>query len=249
MATTDQEPIFTTRAPNLINTGNVLSFSIPILNTGNGPANDLAVTGMALGAASSVGPVLPVTLGTLTVDNATSLNGGFSLDGLVVGSRYVISVKGTYTDVSGKLLGFTVNRVIQVPTAQGLPLPSVNAGVDLVRDPVLQTWTYTIHNNEQSGSPLYIATFALDVYFPFTVISTPPGWGVDTDNSAYALWYATDEQLPYPHHIAPGNSLGGFVIQSSGINAEGHGYILTSWNHETDTADITAIGSVLTPTT
>ena len=107
-------PSFSTRTPDVLNSAGRLSFSLPVLNTGAGLANNLIITDITLSAAARVGPALPLSLGDLAVDNVILVNANFLNDGLVVGSRYLVTVRGTY-ESGGVLYGFALNRYIVVP--------------------------------------------------------------------------------------------------------------------------------------
>ena len=76
------------------------------------------------------------------------------------------------------------------------------------------TWSYTAHNDEPPGSPLFISSFLVVLNGPILVFGSPDGWTTETDYISYVLWFNLDTALPYPHDIAPGESLGGFFIQS-----------------------------------
>ena len=109
------------------------------------------------------------------------------------------------------------------------------------------SWNYTVRNFELPSSTLYIATFSIDIATPVTVTSTPPGWDVETDNTSYVLWFSTDVSQPYPSHIAPGVSLGGFQLNSVKTSSESTHYVITSWNHTTDSVGPVYHDMVLTP--
>jgi hypothetical protein len=241
-----QAPSFSTRTPEVLNSANLLSFSLPVLNTGAGVANSIVITGISLGSVAAQNPALPLPIGDLAAENVTAVNASFSSNGFTVGSNYLAVVRGTY--VSGNAtFGFTLNRYINVPAAVAAPIALLAAHAKVVVDLVAETWTYTVFNDEPANSPRYVNAISIDMAAPFTVTETPAGWAADTDGFSYVLWYATDTQLPYPHHIPPGSSLGGFQIQSVRHASEARGLTITSWNHQTDQADLTTQGSILTP--
>lgn len=95
-------------------------------------------------------------------------------------------------------------------------------------------WSYTVFNDEQPGSPNYIAAFVLTVDGPISVTGTPDGWAVSTDNVSAVLWYNPDAALPYPHDIAPQSSLGGFVITSPGAFSASLLADALFWDHSTN---------------
>ena len=240
-----QAPSFSTRTPVILNSGNVLLVAIPVLNSGNASANNLIITDITMGSVPRVQPALPLPLGTLAKGNSTAVNARFSNNGLTAGSRYLVTVRGTY-EAGNVTLGFSLNRTIVVPALVAPPVPFLVAHMQVTVDEVLSTWSYTVFNDEPSGSQRFVNAISLDMAAPFTV-TAPAGWAVNTDNFFYVLWYATDQQLPYPHQIAPGASLGGFQIQSPRRNSEGRAFSITSWNHQSDQADLVALGTALTP--
>jgi len=233
-----------TRNPQLLNTGEALGISMPALNTSILTASDFTITDLGLGSAARLGPVLPVNLGDLGPSNAISVNGRFATAGLVVGSRYLITARGTYR-VGNGIYGWTVNRLIVVPGPVVSPVPLFAARLTAQVTPGL--WSYTLHNDEPPGNLRSINAVSIDMGAPFTVKSTPAGWAADTDNFSYILWYATDVAAPYPNHIAPGASLSGFSIESARTTSQGRGFIITSWDRVNDRADLTALGSIETP--
>jgi len=239
-------PSFATRNPDVLNSGGALGFSMPVLNSGNATAEDFTVTDLVLGSAARLGPALPVNLGALAPSNAVSVNGRFSAVGLTVGGRYMLTARGTYR-VGSTSYGWTLNRVIIIPAPVSSPVPLLAARLDVQVDTVLGIWSYTLRNDETSGSPRYLNTVSVDMGAPFSVIGSPVGWAADTDGFSYVLWYSTDVSMPYPNHVAPGAALSGFRIQSGRNTSEGRGFVITSWNHSSNQADLTAPGSVLTP--
>lgn len=113
-----------------------------------------------------------------------------------------------------------------------------------------QTWSYTLFNDEPSGSPNYGANFALSVSAPFTVTGTPTGWNYTTNNLTYVSWYNADLDYPYPHDIAPGASLGGFSIQSSATSGAQDFYEIRAWDHTADAlGPFSGPATVLVPST
>ncbi|MBZ5728263.1 MAG: hypothetical protein LAP87_25160 [Acidobacteriia bacterium] len=239
-------PSFSTRTPDILNSSNKLSLSIPVLNIGTAAANNMVVTGITLGSSVPLNPAMPVVLGDLGADNAAAVNASFSAANLTVGNKYLVTVRGTYA-FGNATYGFAVNRFIVVPAPVAPPIPFLAAHVLVSVNLVASTWSYTVFNDESAGSHRFINAISIDMTVPFTVTGTPSGWAVDTDNFSYVLWYAVDVQLPYPHHIAPGASLSGFQIMTARSTSESKGLSITSWNHQTDQADLTALGDTLVP--
>ena len=241
-----QTPSFSTRTPDILNGANMFSFAMPVINTGSGRADNVVLRSVSLGPAAVANPALPLPLGDLAVDNVTSVNASFWNNNLMVGRKYLAVVRGTY-ESGGTTYGFSLNRFIPVPPPVVSPVPTLAAHVMVSVNPNAGSWSYALFNNEPAESPLFINAFSLDMAAPFVVTQTPPGWAVDTDNTSYVLWFAADEQLPYPHHVPPGANLGIFQIQSARNSSEGQGFIITSWNHQADDAGFTTAASVLAP--
>jgi hypothetical protein len=220
--------------------------SIPVLNTGTATANNVMVTAVTLGSSIPLNPAMPVVLGDLGADNAVAVNASFSTSNLTVGSRYLVTIRGTYA-LGNATYGFTLNRFIVVPASVPPPVALLAAHVQVSVDLVASTWSYTVFNDEPAGSQRFINAVSIDMTAPFTVTKTPSGWAVDTDNFSYVLWLAVDVAVPYPNHIAPQASLGGFQIMSARGSSESKGLSITSWNHQTDQSDLTALSDTLVP--
>jgi hypothetical protein len=243
---TVQSVRFDTRAPQALNTASKVSFALPVINGGSVVAENMIITQVTLGSARLIEPVLPLPIGDLGVSNATTVNAVFSAAGLTPGVRYPITVRGTYR-VGSTTYGFTLNRFLVIPAPVAAPVAFLDAHVTVAVDQPAGTWTYTVFNDQPAGSQSFINVISIDMAAPFTVVGTPAGWTVDTDNFSYVLWYVADQQSPYPDHIAPGASRSGFRIQSARGSSEGRGYMITAWNHQTDTSDLAAPGTTLTP--
>lgn len=241
-----QAPSFATRNPDIRNSGNILWLSMPLLNTGTATANNVIITSITLGSAARIEPALPLALGDLAADNVSSVNARFAGAGLAVGTRYLATVRGTY-DVGSVTLGFTLNRFVVVPPQTAAPITLLAARLQVAIDQVSGVWAYTLLNDEIPGSQRFINAVSIDMKSIFNIIGSPPGWAADTDNASYVLWYSTDTALPYPNHVAPGSSLAGFRVQSARASSEAKAFSITSWDHQTDQADLTSLGTVLGP--
>jgi hypothetical protein len=240
-----QAPRFITGTPELINTDGKVTFALPVLNAGTGAAGNVRLTDISLGpSARLIPPAMPVFLGELAVDNSVSVNARFDGAGLIVGNKYLITARGTY-ESDGSTYGFAVNRSIAIPAPSALPVELLQAHVETAV--ASGVWAYTLFNDELADSPQHINAFSMDVVAPVTVTGTPAGWQFLTDNVSYVAWYAEDLTLPYPHHVAPGSSLGGFQIQSARANSESIGFAITAWNHDTDQAGLVQLSATLSP--
>ncbi len=118
------------------------------------------------------------------------------------------------------LLGF-------IPSAKAL-----NAQVEAVQNGT--TFSYTVHNNEVSGSTLLVDTFHLTTRAPFTVAATPDGWSFETDNTTYIDWFSTNDSPPFSGDIAPGAFLGGFVVQTMDPSSDELVSAVVSWDTSTN---------------
>jgi PEP-CTERM motif-containing protein len=130
-----------------------------------------------------------------------------------------------------------------------LSAPNAHAGF-MMHFEVAQTgsaFRYTIFNDEPTTSSLYISAFHLTADAPFTVTSMPVGWDFFTDNSTYIDWFNTDPELPYPHDVAPGNSLDGFTFLSTVTTTALQPFAANSWNHATDEGGPVFQGQVPAP--
>lgn len=239
-------PIFNTHTPTVINNESDIAVTLPILNSGQTSALSLTVVDITLRSTARLSPIeLPLFIGNLATDNVSNISARFDSNGLTIGESYLLTVKGTYV-LDNELFGFSVNRYIHIPAITTVPLDLLKAMVSVVHGNGL--WIYTIHNDELVGSENRVATFSLDIAAPIVVTGTPPGWEVETDGTSFVLWIAADEQPPFPNHVAPENSLGGFQIQSvSGSDlSSSTAYALTSWNQ--DSGEVGPVYSDLVPT-
>jgi hypothetical protein len=108
-------------------------------------------------------------------------------------------------------------------------------------------WSYTLFNDEPSGSSNYISSFTLDVNAPISSIQAPVGWTYSTDMATFIFWSNADLALPYPHDIAPGGFLGDFVLQSSAPLSLPSDFTLLAWDHNQDAPGNSLSDSVLAP--
>lgn len=244
MATVLSKPQFVTGNATVINTGDELIVSITIANLGAETASNVFLTSATLGAARRISPQnFPVFIGNLQTEASGSLGAKFRLDGLTVGQKYLFTARGTYD--AGATLGFAVSRYLTVPAAAPYATPILKAHLSVALNNA--TWTYTIFNDEPLGSSLYIAAFHLDVAAPVSVTRSPPGWQAESDAISYAGWISTDDSPPFPTHLPPQQSLGGFEIQSPTARSESTSYSLVSWDHARNDAGPVGLDTVLSP--
>jgi hypothetical protein len=112
------------------------------------------------------------------------------------------------------------------------------------------TYSYTVFNDESLSSSLYLYNITITLPSPsaFMVTQTPEGWTYDTDNETYLFFYTDDPSLPYPHHIAPQSSLGGFIIQATQpSSSQTVDYQINTWDHLSDMPGSYSLGTVLVP--
>ena len=116
-----------------------------------------------------------------------------------------------------------------------LSRPANNFLVTIGSDhPLLDQWAYTLTNNEPVGSPDFIYSFQVLLDAPTQVTGSAPGWAFQTDNQSFVTWTNTDAVLPYPHDVAPGASLGGFLLSSPGSGSDPSSGQAFAWDHVLD---------------
>ncbi len=99
-------------------------------------------------------------------------------------------------------------------------------------------WTFALFNDEAAGGPNQVSAMHLSINTPFTVVTTPPGWAFDTDNSKFILWYTLNQQFSIP----PGGSLSIFSLETTTDLALPPPFTLTSWNYQSNQAGPVIIG-------
>lgn len=108
-------------------------------------------------------------------------------------------------------------------------------------------WTYSIFNDEASGSSLYLSTLDLTLGAPIADVSSPAGWDFLTDYATYVSWFNEDALPPYEHDVAPGNSLSGFSFTSASVVTTLAPASIASWDHALDAPGDVFSGSALVP--
>lgn len=121
---------------------------------------------------------------------------------------------------------------------------AVHVDVNQVGD----SWTYTLTDDEPLGSPNYLTSFGLEVSAPVTVIGVPSGWDFITDNASYVYWFDTDASVPYPDDVAPGDTLSGFALQSTGATSSLFSDNIAAWDHSADAPGPSYLGETFAPT-
>jgi|GEM_PF-2745954 len=106
-------------------------------------------------------------------------------------------------------------------------------------------WNYTLINLEPANSNNWLTDFYLPLNAPITDVNTSSGWLIDTDNTTYIQW-SNSEAYPYPNDIAPSNLMSGFSFTSIATGSPVQ-YILSSWDHGTDSAGPYANSTILSP--
>src|ERR1700722_12990354 len=123
---TTQAPNFSTGTPSVMNSNNMLTFSLPVTNSGTAPASNLLITGITFGSAERIGPALPMLRNDMAVGSLKLVNAGFDATSLIAGRTYLARVRGTY-EVGNVSYAFTVNRPIAVPAPTESPQPLLAA--------------------------------------------------------------------------------------------------------------------------
>lgn len=230
--------------PGVFNRSKKLVISIPITNTGTVPAEDVMVLDVRLDSMRSSNLALPWPVGDVAPRTTNGIAAGFSLDGLAVGEKHSVAVKGIYL-CNSITIPFTLDIPIVIPEPEPkTAFPLMGSKVEVTVDINGALWTYTVTNEEATGSELSINTFQLRIAAPFTVPGTPRGWSLQTDNRSFALWHVNASSGTA---IAPGTSLGGFQIQSSRRTSEGAAYSLLSWNLKTNKSGLIGLGTIHIP--
>ena len=231
--------------PSVSHVAGSLSLNIPVLNVGELGVGSLLCTNITLGTAFRSSPVgFPIVIGQLAASNSVRVAARFADSGLVVGNRYLLTVRGSYV-VNGVVYGLAINRYVQVPPITVPAYPSLRARVEVSTS--TNYWNYRLVNVEPMVSSQFLTSLALNVFAPVTVTGTPTGWQVETDNASYVLWSAADFALPYPNQVAPGSALGGFQLMSPRLGSEATAFSLAGWNHTTDDAGLILGDYTLTP--
>jgi hypothetical protein len=116
-----QTPFFAAGTPSAASgTGNALSVTLPISNAGTATASSVMITSMQFSTATLISPsTLPVSIGNMPSAASFQVNASFNATGLAPGTKYLLTIRGTYV-VGDSTLGFTVNRYVIVPALQGV---------------------------------------------------------------------------------------------------------------------------------
>jgi len=241
MATVLTTPQIVSGNPSLTNTGEDLTVSVPVTNLGQTTANRVYITDITLGTVPRITPKnFPVYIGNLAFESLGNVGARFDARGLAVGSRQLLTIRGTYD--RSPVIAFAISRYITIPVVEPAPVVTLRSHVGVALGPA--TWSYTVYNDEPGGSTLDIVAFHLDVVAPIGLITAPPGWIAETDNLTYVAWIASDVSTP---RVKAGASLSGFSIQSATTRSESTSFSLMSWNSATDTAGPVGIDTVLSP--
>lgn len=208
--------------------------AIPITNVGSVSLSNLKCTEIRFGNAAIINPApaIPVHLGALGAHGVTSIVARFSTAGLAVGSKYLLSVRGSY-QVQGVTYGLLLNRYVSLPAPA---LPEQTRLRARVQTRLTQNyWTYELINDEPAGSQQWLASFSLQIAAPVAVTGTPPGWSVESDLISYVLWTAMGLVPPYADQVKPGQSLSGFQLMSATKLSESLPCTVVAWDQINDT--------------
>jgi hypothetical protein len=123
-------PAFSTQTSISGVVGSTFIVLLPLTNSGNATAGAVTITSAFLSATTRINPPLPQALGDLAVRASNQLVLQFDSSPLIVGGRYLLTVRGSY-QFGGATLGFAVNRFVVVT------VPSTSAQNDLQRWVVL----------------------------------------------------------------------------------------------------------------
>lgn len=104
-------------------------------------------------------------------------------------------------------------------------------------------WSYEMINH--TSHP--ISVVSLFVEAPFKVTSSPVGWAVHADGCSTVDWISKDTEMPYPHDIQPGASLGGFTIRSAAKTSVNGKYVIQSWDETNGRGGKVFEGEILVP--
>jgi hypothetical protein len=113
-----QSPAFITKTPISGAMGNEFMVVLPILNNGTVDATQVVVSSITLGTVNAVSPAFPSPRGTLMSANQDTVVAHFPLASLGVGTRYLLTVRGSYK-VGTSTLGFALNRFLTVTNTSG----------------------------------------------------------------------------------------------------------------------------------
>jgi hypothetical protein len=123
-------PVFSVKTPVSGIVGDKFIVVLPIENTGAGAADNVSVNSAAFGTIATVEPSLPIPLGPWPAASPKQLVLQFPGSNLVLGKLYLLTIRGTY-DFGSTQLGFSVNRFIQVTTADSSTQASIQLWVAL----------------------------------------------------------------------------------------------------------------------
>jgi len=111
-------PAFSTLTPTSGEMNKTFVVFLPLNNSGTGAATHVVVTSVTLGGTAPTGPVLPLSVGTISPGDFSELHLQFDASHLTLGRNFLMTVRGTYdTPTSATKLGFTVNRFVNVASS------------------------------------------------------------------------------------------------------------------------------------
>jgi len=206
-------PVFSTQTPGSGVVGSTFMVLLPLANNGNATAGAVMVTSAALGSAPRTNPPLPQALGDLAVGASNQLVLQFDSRPLILGGRYLLTVRGTY-QFGGSTRGFAVNRFVVVTA------PSASAESDLRR------WIVLDAVRAELASLPHVDQIA-DGQAILSFVQSRPEFvatGISKDSSS--IWARFADGFPlaigndfYPIPVTPIAPAGSPALQANSLNS------------------------------
>ncbi len=198
-------PMFSTQTPVSGIVGPTFHVFFPLVNSGTATATNVQVTGVTLGALSATAPTLPSQIGTLNPADRNVLNLAFRAGGLTVGSRYLLTVRGTYQAGGSSALGFALSRIVTASAASADLQSRIEnqAAIDAV-------------NAEFASLPGVDPVSDMQALLAF--IRTQPAFvnsGIELVSPSVWGQFANGEQVIFTDDLIPSATLGAVSVQST----------------------------------
>lgn len=166
----------------------------------------------------------------------------FSLSDLPSDNKNKLTINGNYF-LNNKKDNFSYELDVDITSARQIIKDEFLLDANIYFDKNFDNeWTYKIVNNEFSYTGYQINGFQLRLNSPFTIVTSPQGWLVETDNVSFVVWHAT---LGY--EIQTGASIDKFAIKTNSNKATGIIYTITSENQTLKKFGPIKFGTVLGP--